>query len=92
MRLCGDFVVAGLVVRQGVKDPTKHYNRVLLRELQGTDTLEMGVNEDIYAQVSGYGEFTKVSCVINYNAVYKTFSLESAKPFADAQAAQAGKR
>lgn len=77
MKLKGDFVIVGLDVRHGVKDPSKVYNRVLLRDVQGTDTLEVGVNDEMYNQAIKLGEFVKVSCVVNYNASYKSFSLDA---------------
>lgn len=75
MKMYGNYVLAGAIMKPNYRDPSQTTPKVLLREIDGLDTVECSTNEDIYKKATSLPEFSKVHCYLDYNTTFKNLRV-----------------
>lgn len=79
MELRGEFVLTGMEVKMGVKDPSKTYPTVLLS--RNTESMACTCQQSIYDDIQAMDCMYKpVECLFDYNPKYENLKLSALVP------------
>ena len=76
MKMTGNFIFGGAFKQSGKKDPSKTYYLVLLRELDGSQTMQCMTNEQVFSDAQKLKGFSEVTVLVDFNPTYNSLRLE----------------